>query len=68
MEALDVPRSLWWADGDCTVIGHGAKSGVNDFEGVNNTIVGVNNMGSDPPGPVVREAMQRKIVTVKFDQ
>jgi hypothetical protein len=49
---------------DCTVVGFGAKTNVYD-EGVNNTIVGVNNKRGNPPGPAVRDAMKRKMELIK---
>jgi hypothetical protein len=47
-----------------TVVGSGNKANVYD-EGVNNTLVGVNNMHGNPPGPAVRDAMKRKLEMIK---
>jgi hypothetical protein len=47
-----------------TVVGFGKKTNVYD-EGVNNTIVGVNNMQGNPPGPAIRDAMKRKMEMIK---
>ena len=43
---------------NCTVVG-GSKDSFYD-EGVDNKIVGVNNMQGNPPGPAIQEAMKRK--------
>jgi hypothetical protein len=53
--------SIWLgqATSNCTVVGGSAKANVLD-EGSDNVIVGVNNMGGNPPGPAVLEAMERK--------
>lgn len=34
-------------------------------EGINNTLVGVNNMQGHPPGPAIRDAMKRRMEMVK---
>jgi hypothetical protein len=49
---------------NCTVVGFGNRTNVYD-EGVNNTIVGVNNMQGNPPGPAIRDAMKRKMEMIK---
>jgi len=41
------------------------KTNVYD-EGVNNTLVGVNNMQGNPPKPAIRDAMKRKMEMIKF--
>ena len=56
-EPILVPTS------DSTVVGFGKKTNVYD-EGVNNTLVGVNNM-HNPPGPAIRDAMKRKMEIIK---
>jgi parallel beta-helix repeat protein len=43
----------------CTVVGGNSKTNVYD-EGTKNVLVGVNNMQGNPPGPAIKEAMQRK--------
>jgi parallel beta-helix repeat protein len=48
----------------CTVLGGNNKTNVYD-EGVNNTLVGVNNMQGNPPGPAIKAAMQRKMEMIK---
>jgi len=48
----------------CTVVGGNNKTDVYD-EGVNNTLVGVNNMQGNPPGPAIRDAMERKMEMIK---
>jgi len=57
---------LWdeFLPNDCTVVGSGTKTNLYD-EGVNNTLVGVNNMQGNPPGPAIRDAMKRKMEMVK---
>ncbi len=50
--------------GDSTVVGFGKKTGVYD-EGENNTLVGMNNMQGNPPGPAIRDAMKRKMEMIK---
>ena len=49
---------------DSTVVGFGNKTNVYD-EGVGNTIVGVDNMQGNPPGPAIRDAMKRKMEIIK---
>jgi parallel beta-helix repeat protein len=49
---------------DSTVVGSGKKTNVYD-EGINNTLVGVNNMNGNPPGPAIRDAMKRKMEAIK---
>ncbi len=49
---------------DCTVVAGNTKTDVYD-EGVNNTLVGVNNMQGNPPGPAIRDAMKRKMEMTK---
>ena len=49
---------------NCTVVGSGKKTNVLD-EGINNTLVGVNNMNGNSPGPAIREAMKRKMEMIK---
>jgi parallel beta-helix repeat protein len=49
---------------NCIVVGFGKKTNVYD-EGVNNTLVGVNNMQGNPPGPAIRDAMKRKMEMIK---
>jgi len=44
----------------CTVVGGSNKTNVLD-EGTDNIIAGVNTTGGNPPGPEIREAMQRKL-------
>jgi hypothetical protein len=48
---------------NCTVVGFGNET-VYD-EGVNNTVVGVNNMHGNAPGPAIRDAMERKMEMIK---
>jgi len=54
--------SIWLGpdSSHCTVVGGSTKTNVLD-EGTDNIIVGVNNMGGNPPGPAIREAMERKL-------
>jgi parallel beta-helix repeat protein len=62
-----VPIALLTADyptHDSTVVGSGKKTNVYD-EGINNTLVGVNNMQGNPPGPAIRDTMKRKIEMIK---
>ena len=62
-----VPIALWTTVGpttDSTVVGSGKKTNVYD-EGINNTLVGVNNMNGNPPGPAIRDAMKRKMEVIK---
>jgi hypothetical protein len=49
---------------DCTVVGFGGKTNVLDL-GVNNNLVGVKNMHGNPPGPAIRDAMNRKMEIIK---
>jgi parallel beta-helix repeat protein len=49
---------------DSTVVGFGNKTNVYD-EGINNTLVGLNNMNGNPPGPAIREAMKHKMEVIK---
>lgn len=49
---------------DTTVVGFGQKANVYD-EGFNNTLVGINNMQGNPPGPAIRDAMKRKMEMIK---
>ena len=62
-----VPIGLMTADvptTDSTVVGFGKKTNVYDEEG-NNTLVGVNNVQGNPPGPAIRDAMKRKMEMIK---
>jgi hypothetical protein len=54
--------SIWLGpdSGHCTVVGGSNKANVLD-EGSDNIISGVNNMGGNPPGPAIREAMEHKL-------
>jgi hypothetical protein len=45
---------------NCTVVGGPNATNVVD-RGTNNTLVGVNNMHDNPPGPAVRDAMKREM-------
>jgi parallel beta-helix repeat protein len=47
-----------------TVVGSGKETNVYD-EGINNTLVSVNNMKGNPPGPAIRDAMKRKMEIIK---
>jgi len=47
-----------------TVVGFGKETNVLD-EGISNTLVGVNNMQGNSPGPVIRDAMKRKMDAIK---
>jgi hypothetical protein len=57
-----VVAPIWLGEGTSatTVVGGSSKANVLD-EGEDNIIAGVNNMGGNPPGPEIREAMQRKL-------
>ncbi len=59
-----VEEPIFLPTSDSTVVGFGKKTNVYD-EGVNNTIVGVNNMNGNPPGPAIRDAMKRKMEIIK---
>lgn len=52
---------IWLGPGSsgCTVVGGSTKRNVLD-EGINNRIVGVNNMKGNPPGPAIKNAMELK--------
>jgi len=50
---------------DCTVVGGSTKDNVYD-EGTNDTIVGINNMRGNPPGPAIKQAMQTKQALLKL--
>jgi len=54
--------SIWLGpvSSHCTVVGGSNKANVLD-EGTDNIITGVNNMGGNPPGPEIREAMAHKL-------
>jgi hypothetical protein len=63
VQNLDADVASIWLGEDtshCTVVGGSSKANVLD-EGEDNIIAGVNNMGGNPPGPEIREAMQRKL-------
>jgi hypothetical protein len=47
-----------------TVVGGNDKAHAVDL-GINNTLVGVNNMQGNPPGPAIRDAMRRKMEILK---
>jgi hypothetical protein len=49
---------------NCTVVGGQNATDVVDL-GTNNTLVGVNNMQGNPPGPSIRDAMKRKMEIIK---
>ena len=67
---ISLMKNLWYAPDlviptkDSTVVGFGTKTNVYD-EGVNNTLVGVNNMQGNPPGPAIRDAMKSKMELIK---
>jgi hypothetical protein len=54
--------SIWLGEdtSHCTVTGGGRVANVLD-EGEGNIVAGVSNMGGNPPGPAIREAMARKL-------
>jgi len=56
---LGVNSGFAWNTSDCTVVGGNNKTNIYD-EGTSNTLVGVNNMQGNPPGPAFREARQQK--------
>jgi hypothetical protein len=63
LQNLDADVASIWLGLDtsnCAVVGGSAKGNVLD-EGTDNVIAGVNNMGGNPPGPNIREAMERKL-------
>jgi parallel beta-helix repeat protein len=45
---------------DCVVVGGSTKKNVLDIAGLNNIIVGMNNMQGNSPGPEIQEAMELK--------
>ncbi len=47
-----------------TVVGGNNKANAVDL-GTDNTLVGVNNMQGNPPGPAIRDAMKRKMEMIK---
>ncbi len=49
---------------NCTVVGGPNATNVMDL-GTSNTLVGVNNMHGNPPGPAIRDAMKRKMELIK---
>lgn len=67
---IGLMTNLWFYPPDSiptsnsTVVGSGGKTNVYD-EGVSNTLVGVNNMQGNPPGPAIRDAMKRKMELIK---
>ena len=67
---IGLMTNLWFAPdlvlptADSTVVGSGDKTNVFD-EGINNTLVGVNNMQGNPPGTAIRDAMKRKMEMIK---
>ena len=63
-EAISLMSWEPFSANNCTVVGFGYKTNVYD-EGVNNTLVGVNSVQGNPPGPAIRDAMKRKMGMVK---
>ena len=68
MSRLDAWLAKIWLDpgtSNYTVIGGGPnKTNVYD-EGTNNILTGVNNMKGNSPSPAIKEAMARKLETMK---
>jgi len=58
------PIWLWDNTSNNTVVGGNNLTSAVDL-GTSNTLVGVNNMQGNPPGPAVRDAMKRKIEMLK---
>ena len=60
-EPTVLPAPIWLGPGtsNSTVVGGAAHKTVFD-QGINNHMTGVNNMQGNPPGPAIRDAMQRK--------
>lgn len=67
---IGLMTNLWFAPDivvpttDSTVVGFGQRTNAYD-EGIDNTLVGVNNMQGHPPGPAIRDAMKRRMEMVK---
>jgi parallel beta-helix repeat protein len=57
--AAVAPIGLLWSNG-CTVVGGNNEANVLDL-GSDNTLVGVNNMQGNPPGPAIKEAIESKL-------
>lgn len=57
---------IWLGPGtsNCTVVGGSSESNVWD-QGTDNILVGVNNMQGNPPGPEIKEALEKKLEIIK---
>jgi hypothetical protein len=64
LDAYIAPIWLGPGTSNCTVLGGNNKSNVWD-QGIDNILVGVNSMQGNPPGPEIREALQRKMEIIK---
>ncbi len=58
------PVTLWFNSSLNTVVGGPNAANAVDW-GTNNTVVGVNNMHGNPPGPAVCDALKRKVELAK---
>jgi len=65
----EVQEDDWWEQPvrPHRLTGFGSKANVYD-EGVGNTLVGVNSVQGNPPGPAIRDAMKRKIEMLKSNR
>ncbi len=65
VDAVVAPIWLGEYTSSCTVVGGSNKTNVLD-EGTDNIITGVNTKGGNPPGPAIREVMQRKLEILRL--
>ncbi|MHA2288789.1 MAG: right-handed parallel beta-helix repeat-containing protein, partial [Promethearchaeota archaeon] len=64
VDAFWAPIILYYAI-YCVVVGGSTKTNVWDMWGINNILVGVNNMQGNPPGPEIQEAMEQKMKIIQ---
>ncbi len=65
VDAYVAPMWLGHGTSGCTVVGGNNETNVFD-EGTDNILVGVNNMQGNPPGPEIKEALERKREIIKW--
>jgi hypothetical protein len=64
LDAYIAPIWLGPGTSNCTVVGGSNKTNVLD-QGIDNILVGVNNMQGNPLGPEIQDAMQQKMEMIK---